>query len=43
MSYKTSPLPFQGQKRNYLRAFKERLNGCSAQALILIYLAVAVF
>lgn len=32
-NYNTSPLPFQGQKRNFVKAFKQALNDCPTEGL----------
>jgi len=33
MNFKQAPLPFQGQKRNYLKLFKEKLQDCPNDAI----------
>lgn len=43
MNFTQAPLPFQGQKRKFLRSFKEALKTIQAQLLMWIYLEEVVF
>ena len=42
-NYVQAPLPFQGQKRRFLKPFKEALKDFSPSAILLTFSAVPVF